>query len=604
MGQSFHELIDGDHGLVFRVEPIRAIPQVRSQLAQSGRSSRCVLLPRYDEARVLLDKFIDNVSYIHHVVHHPSLPGVIDELYQQIAHQEPVKLGPLVLLLSIIASTTYVWGSHDDVPHGNFLFSSSAQANAQTSLWIKATYEILNGGENGPPVELETIQGIIIISILLCNLEGVSLRYRSLISTGLLIGREIGLHRTDHESNATIPNAISMEMGRRVWWYLAATDWLLAARYGGPGEGVYQTNSDHMMVKKPRNINDVDQVDGGANFDLPVTQLTDMSYFLQRIRLAEISRSIIDQHHDFRATAGFGLSSYHTYATAMGAQLEQMMEEIPSFLRLDSYKGNPDSTSSATFVQAYMLNSIIHTQRCKLHLSYLTSRLINDPTHVSWREKCLESARHIIHAEAQLEKTQHHFVIIRLRLSGILYGVFMAGIVLLMDACVNRPGLHLGDVCRSEEAAEALRIIDSARSQSLAAANLHNLLMQVLAKYRAQQLQQSELLPEPSPLQLSGMSAVASVTQVTGPMKSSIPGRNLEPPHPMANSTQIVTTGLDSGLIREEATITSPGRQATINGQPTWQSNQLAQSLGGLMDLDGLPWDDLLSGMDSTSFAF
>ncbi|KAK2882507.1 hypothetical protein FQN49_000273 [Arthroderma sp. PD_2] len=585
MGQGSYESIDGDD-LVFRVDHIRAIPLIRSHIVQPGRPSRCVLLPRHDEARVILEKFITNVSYIHHVVHHPSLAGVIDELYRQITCQEPVKLGYVVLLLSIVASVTHVWGLHDDVGHEGSLFSSSAQANAQTAVWIEVTYDMLNR-RNGPPVTQEALQGIIILSFLLCNLEGVSLRYRSLISTGLLLGREMGLHRTDHESNVIVPNTISVEIGRRVWWYLATTDWLLAARYGRLGEGVYQTNPRHMTVKKPRNISDIDLVDGGINPDLPVSQLTDMSYFLQRIRLAEISRGIVDQ-----ATTG------HIYIISMNAQLDQMIQEIPSFFRLDNYEHNPESTSSNTFIQAYMLNSIIHTQRCKLHLSYLTSKFINDPTHASWREKCLQSARQIIRAEAQLEKSQHPFVLIRQRLSGILYGVFMAGIVLLMDACANGPNLHLGGARRGE-AAEALRIIDAARGQSLAAANLHNLLMQILAKYRAQKQHEGLFVPgQPPPqLEVAGVPPVAPSTPAMGPIMTPIPERRLEPLSHEVNSSQAAARGADGGVVTGGPVIITPDRLDITDGQ-------LEEGLGGLMDLDDFPWDDLLSGMDSTSFAF
>jgi hypothetical protein len=92
-------------------------------------------------------------------------------------------------------------------------------------MWIKATIDVLNGGQNGPALALETIQGIIILSFVLCNMGGVSLPYRSLISTGLLLSRELGLHRIDHESNAATANIIRAEVGCRVWWYLIATDW-------------------------------------------------------------------------------------------------------------------------------------------------------------------------------------------------------------------------------------------------------------------------------------------------------------------------------------------------------------------------------------------
>lgn len=66
---------------------------------------------------------------------------------------------PNVLLLSIIASTTDVWTRHDDVGVEWSLFPSAPLANPQTPMWIKATIHVLNGGQNGPALALETIQG-------------------------------------------------------------------------------------------------------------------------------------------------------------------------------------------------------------------------------------------------------------------------------------------------------------------------------------------------------------------------------------------------------------------------------------------------------------
>lgn len=224
MGQSSHEPIYVDD-LVFKVERIRAIPQAPTYTAQLGRPTPCVWLPRHAEARALLDCYITDLSYIQHVVHHPSLPAAIDDVYRQIEGQGPVRPGSLVLLLSIFANATHVWAPRDDGDSEGSLFLSSAQANAQTPLWIKATYAVLNAAQNDAALALETIQGIIILSFVICNLEGVSLRYRSLISTALLLGRELGLHRLDHEARAAAANTLQVEMGRRVWWYLVATDW-------------------------------------------------------------------------------------------------------------------------------------------------------------------------------------------------------------------------------------------------------------------------------------------------------------------------------------------------------------------------------------------
>lgn len=167
-----------------------------------------------------------SVSYIYRVVHHPSLPKVVDDVYRQISGQEPIRPGHLVLLLSIIATATHVWGPTDgQTGSSSLLFSSAAQANSQTPFWVKVTHDVLNARHNYPTASLENVQGVAILSFLISNLEGVSLRYRALISTGLLLGREMGLHRIDHPSNVSSANSVEAEMGRRAWWYLVATDW-------------------------------------------------------------------------------------------------------------------------------------------------------------------------------------------------------------------------------------------------------------------------------------------------------------------------------------------------------------------------------------------
>jgi hypothetical protein len=211
--------------LVIKIERIRNIPRAPSFTVEGGKPARCIWLPLQDEARFILDKFITNVSYIHHVVHHPSLPATILDLYRQIESQGPINPGHLLLLLGIVASTTEVWSRHDDVESADSAFPSALHANAQTPLWIKAAMDVLKSGQNAPALTSETVQGMILLSFVLSNTEGVSLRHRSLLSTGLLLSRELGLHRIDHESNAATANTIRAEIGRRVWWYLVATDW-------------------------------------------------------------------------------------------------------------------------------------------------------------------------------------------------------------------------------------------------------------------------------------------------------------------------------------------------------------------------------------------
>ncbi|CAI7567212.1 unnamed protein product [Penicillium pancosmium] len=584
--QSSLEPIYGDD-LMFKFERIRNIPGAPSFTVHNGKPARCVWLPFHNETSFILDKFITNISYIHHVVHHPSLPTTIDDIYRKIGNQEPIEPGHLVLLLGIIANTIELWSWHDEVEGDDSIFPSTAEFNAQTPLWIKSAMDVIKSGENGPPPSLETIQGIIILAFAVSNTEGVSLRYRSLISTGLVLSRELGLHRIDHESNAATANTIRAEMGRRVWWYLVATDWLLAALYGGPNEGVYQTHPQHMTVKKPRNINDADLVDNGYQTEFPLAQPTEMSYFLQRIRMAEIARRTVDESQTVANSSGPGDS---THIMKLDFKLDQFIHDIPFFFNLDNYEDNPESTSAEIFVHAYLLNLVIHTQRCKLHLRYLTSGTNKSTMYATSREICLKSARQLIRAETQLERAQHPFVLIRLRLSAIRYGVFLACIALLMDAYINGSG-SLQDEISHGNVAEALRILEGARCHSWAAQNLSDSLDQVLAKYRAQnpEFQNQPAEGVSSSFDTSGSSYISyapvmeSVTTQLAPGSSQIP---------------VMSTRMGGGGIMPPISSEQPPGSV---GQSHFDS-QMVQNLEELIFSDVLQWDYSFPSVQSASF--
>lgn len=335
-----------------------------------------------------------------------------------------------------------------------------------------------------------------------------------------------------------------------------------------------------MVVNKPRNINDVELLDHGPNLDLPPSEPTDMSYFLQRLRLAEISRNIVDYTSMAMRTAA-GRPSYPIQVMTLDFELHEMIRDIPPFLSLDSYGVAPNIAQIEVFIQAYLLNSLIQLQRCKLHLSYLTSGPANNPAYASSRETCLQAAYRIIRAERQLEGTQHVFVQTRLRLSVILHGVFMASIVLLMDACVN--GTTRLDSSLSDELKDALRIADEAKCHSASACKLHDSLMQILARYREQQSQgfgtaSSAAIPESNQNPSQGQAI------------------HLENPH-LVDARGFGEAGGQSKI----STAAWETPSDVMNGQ-SYHAGQLAQSLDHSMDMDGFEWDDLLSTLGSSSF--
>lgn len=594
--------------LLFKVERILAIPSAPEFTYnvvddRLRAPTRCIYLPEFSEAMVLADTFLNSVSYLHHIVHHPSLHGQIRGIYDHIEQGEPIPLGEALLLLAIVATGTYLYSPPNDRHDG--IFISRAEGTRQTPLWIQASLHVLDAVLRGPaPPSLVAIQGIITLSFLISNVEGVAFRYRQLINNGLLLGRELGLHCIDLEASTLTSTwtPIERELGRRVWWYMASTDWLLAERYGGGGVGVYQVHPHLMRVNEPRNIDDVDlTVDGGEPANRPLNQATDMSYFLQRIRLAKIARGIVDRMPMIsRPYASVGMPGFSPHLdTVSDAELDAMLREMPSFFRLDTYDEENLNVPDDKFIPAYMIHSNIHTQRCKLHLSYLASWrhetcCPNGPATTTVphacapaapvsssssasalpsasetsRRICIEAARQIIRAGTQLKRRSGSHPIVKSRLSCILYGIFLASIVLMIDLCVVSP--QGNDSERKEdflkqhgEVVEALRIVANASSQSPAAAELYSTLMQFVAKHRPQLLSNGVFqLPPATPAALEQKPGVRDATAV-------------EPSVAPVASFGVEDMSLD---------------------------NPLSFNFEGLDNINSYQWDDFLSTVDSSMF--
>jgi multisubunit Na+/H+ antiporter MnhG subunit len=193
------------------------------QMSQGNtKVARCIWLPEYLEAKILLKKFMDDIDHIHHVVHTPSLHSILDDVYARTHRYDQVKSGHVVLLLAIFASSTLSWGLRD-CECG--LFTTPENAHTQPSFWIKAIEDLLDVAHRTTSVSLEGIQGVIIAVFVMANLEGFSRRCRSLWNMALLLGRELQLHLIDHPSKSHLAGSAQAEMGRRVWWYLVASDW-------------------------------------------------------------------------------------------------------------------------------------------------------------------------------------------------------------------------------------------------------------------------------------------------------------------------------------------------------------------------------------------
>jgi len=197
--------------------------EVEQSIPASFGPSRIFWLPEYAEAQVLLDKFVQDIEHMHHMVLVQSLPSTLARIYSCLTQQGQVKSGDIILLVSIFAAAMHAWTPNDCSTRG--IFTTCTEPQRKSALWVKATEDLLDIAHRTTQISVEGIQGIVIVTFIAASYKGFSRRCWFLMNQALLLAREIGLHRIDHPSNADRANTAQAEIGRRVWWYLVASDW-------------------------------------------------------------------------------------------------------------------------------------------------------------------------------------------------------------------------------------------------------------------------------------------------------------------------------------------------------------------------------------------
>lgn len=249
-----------------------------------------------------------------------------------------------------------------------------------------------------------------------------------------------------------------------------------------------------MRVNWPRNVDDVDLVHEDPPVDLPLSEPTTMSYYIQRIKLAHICREVVDA----MPLSSLDLSTIdYQQVIALDAKFEAFFDGVPDFFKTDESHRIASQSVMRRYphmrVQRYALGMISHTRRCKLHQPFLIRRSLDGRYDYS-REISLKSARNVILMKRLVDKEYGSVLAANLKLTGIVYHIFMAIIVLVMDLCFNKS--HGDDNVRKAEVMDAFKILEEAKSQSRMAKEFLDSLMDILRKYKVRLHHPPESLAE------------------------------------------------------------------------------------------------------------
>lgn len=234
----------------------------------------------------------------------------------------------------------------------------------------------------------------------------------------------------------------------------------------------------HFVVKRPRNINDSDLVQS-ETFTYPPHVLTQMSCFIQRIRLGEICREMADARDP--GLLGVDITDFDT-VSSLDLLFEKALAEMPPPLQRDA--PIPLSAPLHLAQQRDLILACFNFRRARLHRPFLLHDTEN-PLHEASRRKCLASARAVLSISTKLLEEPQTVDSNRIpgyplayRAGLVISAMFTACAILALDAgliwsrtkgdadrCSKASKLHA-------EIAAACRVLAKAGEKSVYVANL------------------------------------------------------------------------------------------------------------------------------------
>ncbi|KAK4552488.1 hypothetical protein LTR86_010332 [Recurvomyces mirabilis] len=462
-------------------------------LRTSSNSPAIILLPRFEESLLLIQRWREHLDALEHILHVPTVKKNTAVLFDAIAAGLPLSppmYSSLAVLLAVIANITEYWTLGGD--DKDSIFPSRAAALTVAKYWLRSGLDVLEHVWRTTGPDVGTIQAKILFMFFIFHMEGFSVKGRHMMSSAVSDARNIGLHMTDAPRSkvrgTTQDEIIDVEIRRRVWWHLVSTDWS-AALLVGPYDGVYTVHPHHMQVKRPRNITNEDLATKPADFERPATELTSTTYYLSRIVLGSICREVADTLMQMQSASDISSIPYGRIL-ALDRKFVELIEGLPETLRLEGdvvlkpSQVDTGSRNGPNIKQRYFTYLTTEARRCKLHLPYLF-RVQQNPDYTFSRETCLQSARNILRLRRVLPSEISNLPC-SVKMTGLLHHFCCAIIILVMDLCVNKSVNDADDAMRKEEIVSACKLVEDAKETSPVAASFSGSVDLILNKHNIQ----------------------------------------------------------------------------------------------------------------------
>lgn len=192
----------------------------------SNRNWVVTCLPSRWQAKVMLQLFTRSLQPIHGVIPTPYAEDLIERVYRSKQEGEAPHLPSIALMLSMFAGAAVMCTPHTL----ESLHTTAAEMKATFVAYCDLALSMLDDKAHVSASGVETLLAINTLSHVLSHTDGYSDQVHLLRARQLLLARTMQIHRLDtakrrEEREATGYNVVEIEIYRRVWWHMVASDW-------------------------------------------------------------------------------------------------------------------------------------------------------------------------------------------------------------------------------------------------------------------------------------------------------------------------------------------------------------------------------------------
>ncbi|KAE8384763.1 hypothetical protein BDV23DRAFT_176799 [Aspergillus alliaceus] len=393
-------------------------------------------LPPIEEATDLFNHFVATVGSTFGVLHLPSTRELMDQTYQCILAAREPEISRLLLLFGIFAGSMLSW-----TPQLlDKLHATPAEANAAFKAYASLAVSIV---DHPRPMEPSTtaLAAMETLSHIITNYDGYPFKIHLIRFRCHLMARAMQIHRLDtpksrEERRLNGCNMIEIEVQRRVWWNMVATDWLHSFS-GGPLEGSYMFQPKQMMVDYPSNVDDEYITPTGILHEFPLSKPSSMSSFIYRVKLSTLCREVVDTMPSIWLEAQE--PDYETILM-LDKKFQNFLAELPIFFQLDpaSIAQSQEICKDRPYIpiQRISIHFGLHARLCRLHRPYHLEGMTNTKYAYS-HQVCIQSAQKVLELRRLMDDAGAQVGLKPARFWTVMQHVFLAALTLATDVSFN-----------------------------------------------------------------------------------------------------------------------------------------------------------------------